>query len=108
MYLIKLKLLMRGLSLESGQVVAWDDSIINSVKKDFITILKDMKDLKDVTIPRSMKQALQDARKKPILMVFGDGTIQAYCTLAFVKWDLEDGAAPSSLLCDIKEVGTYV
>ncbi len=57
MYLIKLKLLMRGLSLESGQIVAWDDLIIDSVKKDFITILKDMKDLKDVTIPRSMKQA---------------------------------------------------
>jgi hypothetical protein len=73
-YLIKLKLLMRGLSLESGQVAPWDDLIIDSVKKDFITILKDMKDLKDVTIPRSMKQA----SRKPILVVVGDGTIQAY------------------------------
>jgi hypothetical protein len=98
-YLIKLKLLMRDLSLESGQVAAWDEAIPDGIKKDFMAILMDMKALKEITFPRSIKPASWDIMKKPILMVFGDGSIQAYCTLAYVRWDLEDGTAVCRLLC---------
>jgi hypothetical protein len=98
-YLIRLKLLMRDLSLESGQVAAWDEAIPDDVKRNFMNILKDMKALKEITFPRSIKPASWDITKKPILMVFGDGSIQAYCTLAYVRWDLEDGTAACRLLC---------
>jgi hypothetical protein len=38
-------------------------------------------------------------RRSPPSWVFGDGSIQAYCTLAYVSWDLNDGTAAYRLLC---------
>ncbi len=56
MYLNKVKLLMRNLSLENGQVASGDDAIPGGIKKDFMAILKDMKALKDITFPRTICQ----------------------------------------------------
>ncbi len=54
-YTIRLKLLMRGMAQESGKVTGWDEEVPAAVADDFKVILEDMKALRDITFPRSIR-----------------------------------------------------
>ena len=97
-FLIRLKLLMRSVSQEDGQVAAWDDPVSPEVHDAFVEIMKEMKQLREVSFPRSIKPATWRKDIKPTLMMFGDGSTQAYCTLAYARWELEDGSVVCRLI----------
>ena len=97
-FLIRLKLLMRDVSQEDGQVAGWDDPVPPGIREDFIGVLKEMKSLREVSFPRSIKPATWRKDAKPTLMVFGDGSTQAYCSLAYARWELEDGSVVCRLI----------
>jgi hypothetical protein len=97
-FLIRLKLLMRSICQEDGQVADWDDPVHPEVHNSFVEIMKEMKELREVSFPRSIKPATWREDKLPTLMVFGDGSTQAYCTLAYARWELEDGSVACRLV----------
>ena len=97
-FLVRLKLLMREVSQEDGQVAGWDDPVPPGIRDDFVGVLKEMKNLRKVSFPRSIKPATWRKDTKPILMVFGDGSTQAYCSVAYARWELEDGSVACRLI----------
>jgi hypothetical protein len=97
-FLIRLKLLMRSICQEDGQVADWDDPVHPEVHDSFVEIMKEMKELREVSFPRSIKPTTWRGDKLPTLMVFGDGSTQAYCTLAYARWELEDGSVACRLV----------
>jgi len=97
-FLIRLKLLMRDVSHEDGHVVDWDDPVSPDVQDAFVEIMKEMKNLRQVSFPRSLKPATWRKDMLPILMMFGDGSTQAYCSLAYARWELEDGSVTCRLI----------
>ena len=97
-FLIRLKLLMRNVSQEDGQVAAWDDPVPPEVQDAFVEIMKEMKQLREVSFPRSIKPATWRKDMMPTLMMFGDGSTQAYCSLAYARWELEDGSVACRLI----------
>jgi hypothetical protein len=46
---------MRGMAQESGKVTGWDEEVPAAVADDFKVILEDMKALRDITFPRSIR-----------------------------------------------------
>jgi hypothetical protein len=87
---IRLKLLMRGMAQESGKVTGWDEEVPATVASDFKGILEDMKALRDITFPRSIRppESRGPVVGRPMLLVFGDGSREASCALAYARWQM--------------------
>jgi hypothetical protein len=67
---------------------------INSLKREreFRQLLRDLKELREIRFPRCV-QPLVGQFRNPMLLVFGDGSREAYCTLAYLRWERDDGTA---------------
>jgi hypothetical protein len=83
-YTIRLKLLIRGMTQESGKVTGWDEEVPAAVTNDFREILEDMKALQDITFPKSIMppESIGPTVGKLMLLMFGDGSREASWALA--------------------------
>ena len=90
-FFVRLKLLMRDLSGEEGQKIGWDTPLSEDLRIRFMDILEMMGGIQTLRFPRCIKPAGIMAGIKPDLLVFGDGSKQAFCSLAYVRWHLTDG-----------------
>jgi hypothetical protein len=102
-FTIRFKLVMRSLSdEEEGERVGWDDQVPAQVEANFREILGHLKDLKKVKFPRSMwpEPGRGQVKGKPMLLIFGDGSVEASCALAYLRWEMEDGSVVCRLLAE--------
>jgi len=90
-YTIQFKLLMRDLTGADGKPTGWDQEIPAAAAADFKRILADLKKLREVKFPRSVKP-LEPVVGEPMLLVFGDGSLQASCALVYIRWEMADGS----------------
>ena len=90
-FLIRLKLIMRKLSGVEGQKIGWDETIPDQTKSCFLQVLKLLPELKKVKFQRSIVPDNVDWAVQPDLLVFGDGSEQAFCALAYARWKLLSG-----------------
>jgi hypothetical protein len=100
-FTIRFKIVMRSLSdEEEGGRVGWDDQVPALVEADFREVLGYLKDLKKVNFPRSMwpEPDRGPVKGRPLLLVFGDGSMEASCGLAYLRWEMEDGSVVCRLL----------
>jgi hypothetical protein len=100
-FTIRFKIVMRSLSdEEEGGRMGWDDQVPAHVEADFREVLGHMKDLKKVSFPRSIwpEPGRGQVRGKPMLLIFGDGSVEASCALAYLRWEMEDGSVICRLL----------
>ena len=96
-YTIQLKLVMRDLCSEDGKVVGWDDPAPKVTVEKFRKVLDGLGELKKVSFPRSIKPA-NDIKGLPVLLVFGDGSREAYSACAYARWPMSDGTFKCSLI----------
>jgi hypothetical protein len=97
-YTVRFKIVMRSLAEEqSGRVVGWDEPVPPGTDKVFREIISHLGELRKISFPRSA-QPLGKIKGKPILMVFGDGSVEASCALAYLRWELQDGTVECRLL----------
>jgi hypothetical protein len=92
---------MRSLSdEEEGGHVGWDDQVPAHVEADFREVLGHLKELKKVNFPRSMwpEPSRGQVKGRPMLLIFGDGSVEASCALAYLRWEMEDGSVVCRLL----------
>jgi len=68
-----------------------------SLRESFLRVLEGLKELRLISFPRSIFPAT-DPIGPPTLMVFGDGSREAYCTLAYIRWELKDGTVKCQLI----------
>ena len=97
-FTIRLKLVMRDLCGNEGQKLEWDDPIPETIKGKFLSTLRLMEDVKDIKFPRCLKPENVDNSVEPDLIVFGDGSTQAFCALAYGRWKLMDGSFSCRLI----------
>lgn len=97
-FFIRLKLLMRDLSGEDGRRLGWDDPVSTETRDRFVNLLEMTKDIQDLRFPRSIVPGGLNKEKKPDLLVFGDGSKQAFCSLAYIRWEMENGEFQCYLL----------
>jgi len=97
-FLIRLKLVMRDLSGVEGQKLEWDAPINSLTRTRFLDVLKLLTELRNVEFPRSIVPDNIDDETLPDLVVFGDGSQQAFCTLAYARWKLNDGGYSCRLI----------
>ena len=90
-FFIRLKLLMRDLSDEEGRKLDWDEAVQSNVKERFVKVLLMLKEVKTLRFKRCVKPVDRDEESKPDLLMFGDGSQQAFCTLAYIRWRLSNG-----------------
>ena len=74
----------------------WDESIPETFRQEWIKYLKEFAQLKHITFERSPKPS--DAVGDPILVVFSDGSEEAYGAVAYPQWRLEDHTYGARLL----------
>jgi hypothetical protein len=69
--------------------------------------LRDLKELREIRFPRCV-QPLEGQFRNPILMVFGDGSREACCTLVYLRWERGDGTARCCLVTGKTQVAPRV
>jgi hypothetical protein len=72
MYMVKWKLLMRKVTLK-GKGGGWVSTLDQEEEEEFKGLLRDLNELRKIRFPRCM-QPLEGQFKKPLLLVFGDGS----------------------------------
>jgi hypothetical protein len=95
-YMVKWKLLMRKVTLKSKEG-NWETPLDKEEEEEFRQLLRDLKELREIRFPRCM-QPLEGQFKRPMLLVFGDGSREACCTLAYLRWERDDGTAQCVLV----------
>ena len=85
-FTVRAKILMR--KLWTHKTIDWDDPIPESLQKEWQTFFKEIHTLKSLSFPRSIKQ--ENAIGKPDLVIFSDGSKEAYGAVAYTRWQTTD------------------
>jgi hypothetical protein len=105
-YMVKWKLLMRKVTLK-GKEGGWETPLDKEEEEEFRQLLRDLKELREIRFPRCV-QPLEGQFRNPMLLVFGDGSREACCTLAYLHWEREDGTARCFLVTGKTQVAPKV
>jgi hypothetical protein len=96
-FMIQFKLVMRSLCAEDGKVAGWDEAIPDNVVTAFKKAMWGLRELKKISFPRTIQPSRRPV-EAPLLLMFGDGSREAYATLAYVRWVLNDGSVECRLI----------
>jgi hypothetical protein len=105
-YMVKWKLLMRKVTLK-GKEGGWETPLDKEEEEEFRQLLRDLKELREIRFPRCV-QPLEGQFRIPMLMVFGDGSREACCTLVYLCWEREDSTACCYLVTGKTQVAPKV
>ena len=64
----------------------WDDPIPEEYGKEWMTFFDDLPEMEKITVKRCLKP--HNAIGDPILIIFSDGSNNAYGACAYVRWEL--------------------
>ncbi len=107
MYVVKWKLLMRKVTLK-GKDGNWETPLDKEEEEEeFRQLLRDLKELREIRFPKCV-QPLEGQFRRPMLLVFGDGSREACCTLAYLRWERDDGTARCVLVTGKTQVAPKV
>jgi hypothetical protein len=105
-YMVIWKLLMRRVTLK-GKGGGWESPLDKEEEDEFRRLLRDLNELREIRFPRCV-QPLEGPFKKPLLMVFGDRSREACCTLVYLRSDRDDGTACCRLVTGKTQVAPKV
>ncbi|XP_068229326.1 uncharacterized protein [Palaemon carinicauda] len=97
--LLKAKILMRSMISKgnsNGGGIKWDDPLDDSMMNEWKAFFKELYGLESLTFRRPLKPS--NAFGKPNLVIFSDGSTQAYGACAYVRWQISDSKFESSLI----------
>jgi hypothetical protein len=104
--MVKWKLLMRKVTLK-GKEGGWETTLDKEEEEEFRQLLRDLKELREIRFPRCV-QPLERQFRNPMLLVFGDQSREACCTLAYLRWEREYGTARCYLITGKTQVAPKV
>ena len=83
-----MKILMRKLYNRENPL-DWDDDIPDEMKKEWVDVIRKVKECETVTFKRCIKPLT--AVGNPELIICNDGSEQALCAAAYIRWKCSDG-----------------
>lgn len=92
---VRAKIIMRRI-WASFPGIKWDDELPVEIVKEWSEIFEDLKIVHQLQFPRSVKP--KDAIGKPMLVIFSDGSSNAYGTVAYARWETRHGSFSSRLI----------
>lgn len=94
-FTVRAKIMMRQ-RWASDVKIDWDDPIPEENRRDWRMFFKELVEMDNVRFKRCMKP--RDAVGDPILIIFSDGSSQAFGACAYVRWELKSGLFENSLI----------
>ena len=94
-FTVKPKILLRQIWATLPKI-DWDDKLPEKIEEEWRTIAAQMKTAKSVKFRRSLTP--KDAQGLPILIVFSDGSKEAYGAAAYCRWKVSGGGYKSTLI----------
>ena len=67
----------------------WHDPIPDHMKEKWVRLIQLLKSAESVRFPRCVRPV--NAVGKPVLILFNDGSNDAMCTVAYLRWKLDNG-----------------
>ena len=95
-FTLKAKVLMRRLWLGGAKSLGWDDPMPEFMRQEWIKFFIELFDMEKIKFRRCIKP--KDAMGDPDLVMFSDGSDEAYGTCAYVRWNLSNGGFGSVLV----------
>ena len=94
-FTVKAKIIMRKIwSHES--VIGWDDAIPKQIEEEWLQITSELKEVDQISFTRSLSPTGKVG--KPSLVLFSDGSQQAYAAVAYIRWAMNDGGYTARLV----------
>jgi hypothetical protein len=93
-FTIVAKILMRKLWATDVNV-GWDDPIPEKLRNEWLEFFRDLFEMEKIQFVRCMKP---DGATDPILILFSDGSSNAYGTCAYVRWKMPNGTFECRLI----------
>lgn len=95
-FTVRAKMLMRKLWIGESKILSWDDPIPDCLREDWLEFFVELFEMQDIKFRRCIKP--RDAIGDPSLVMFSDGSDQAYGTCAYARWQLANGKFASNLI----------
>ena len=95
-FTVRAKFLMRKLWRSDYKTIGWDDPIPDDVQDEWLQFFREMFEMKDLEFKRCLKP--HNSTGKPLLILFSDGSEDAYGACAYERWELTDGSFKSNLI----------
>ena len=97
-FTLKAKLLMREICISSDtQNSNWDTSVSDIIYKKSKDFYEELLKIEDTRFDRSLKP--KNAVGSPILIIFCDGSKNAFVACSYIRWRLQDGTYRANLVC---------
>ena len=84
--LLKAKMLLRKTWEDDCSKLGWDDNLPLDLAKEIVDFFIELYELETITFPRSLWPKEQEVVGKPELVVFSDGSVSAFGSVAYVRW----------------------
>ena len=88
----KLRLSFRDILIyerETG-ISSWDAELPDKFRNEWLQLTMEMFDLEKLEFDRSIVPRNYDSSKKPVLVLFSDGSDKGQCVVAYLVWDMID------------------
>jgi len=85
---VRLKMMMRK-AWSCDPKVGWDDMLPREIQTEWMRLVHELDQTKYIAFRRSVTP--YGTQGKPVLVVFSDGSIDAYGAVAYARWKLESG-----------------
>ena len=94
-YTIRAKIILRKLWVHEPKL-EWDDPIPDTILNEWLAFVSELPHLSKLAFKRCVKPNF--ATEPPTLVVFSDGSNDAYGTAAYIRWKIADGRYEANLI----------
>ena len=95
-FTVKAKILMRKLWSGNARSLGWDDPMPATYRDEWIQFFREVFQMKEIAFTRCIRPT--EAVGDPTLVVFSDGSDDAFGAYSYLKWELDNGSFHSSLM----------
>ena len=93
-WILKLRLAFRDILIyeKEAEICSWDAPLPDNFRDEWLELCKEMFELETLEFDRSLVPKGHDPAKKPILVMFSDGSDKGQCVVAYLVWEMLDNS----------------
>ena len=89
--LLQAKMLLRKTWEDGCEKLGWDESLPPNLVDDMVKFFIDLFNLENVDFARSLIPKDQEVIGNPDLVIFSDGSVNAFGSVSYIRWELKQG-----------------
>lgn len=94
-FTVRAKIMLRKL-WGRDEKLDWDDAIPDRLRQEWLNFFQELFELEKIEVLRCIKP--DNAVGDPVLVIFSDGSGDAYGAVAYARWKIEDGTYEARLI----------